>query len=232
MSLNVEISDGVAQIRLNDGKANALSHEIIAGLNEALDRAEREAASVLFVGRPGRFCAGFDLQTMGLGGEAAVGLVRAGGEFFCRLLMHPQPVVAACTGHAIAAGAIWLMACDVRIGMEGKFKIGLSEVQIGLPLPEYASEIARMRLSRRHFLAATTLARMYRPQEAVDAGYLDQVVTAESVEATAWHRAKELSAIAQPAFSSSKQGIQASLVRSLRDGLDADMARFEAGLAD
>src|SRR5690606_29356616 len=110
-SIQYQLEDGVAVITLDDGKANAIGHDLIASLNEALSRAEAEASSVLLVGRPGRFSAGYNLSEMMAGADSARRLVRSGGELLLRVFSSPLPVVAACSGHALAAGAILLLAC-------------------------------------------------------------------------------------------------------------------------
>ena len=46
-------------------------------------------------------------------------LVNAGGDMLLRLYRHPQPTVIAVTGHALAAGALLVLACDSRIGTPG-----------------------------------------------------------------------------------------------------------------
>ena len=65
-----------------------------------------------------------------------------------RIYGHPQPVVLGVTGHALAAGALLALSCDVRIGGDGPAKIGLNETAIGMGLPHYAVELAQARLSR------------------------------------------------------------------------------------
>ena len=125
--LTTEIRDDVAVIALDDGKANALSPDMIAAIHGALDVAEKEAKAAVITGRPGRFSAGFDLKVLGGGElEAAVSLVTAGGELFLRFLEFPLPIVVGCTGHAIAAGAIALMTADYRVGARGDFKIAMN----------------------------------------------------------------------------------------------------------
>ncbi|MEQ9322907.1 MAG: enoyl-CoA hydratase-related protein, partial [Polyangiaceae bacterium] len=71
--------DGVAVITMDDGKANALSHEMLDALDDALGRAEKEAKAVVIAGREGKFCAGFDLKTMMAGPESDAGLLTKGG---------------------------------------------------------------------------------------------------------------------------------------------------------
>jgi len=218
------LDDRVAVISLDDGKANALSHEVIDALRECLDRAEQEAGAVLLVGRERRLSGGFDLGVMTSGPEGARQLVTAGAELMLRLYTFPRPVIVACTGHALAAGAILLLAADFRIGAEGDFKIGLNEVAIQLTLPIFAMELARARLSKRHFTMAATQARIYDPATATDAGYLDATATPERLFDTALEHARRLAALPDPAFRNTKQHERRAVVRLIRDTLEADMA--------
>jgi len=225
-----ELVDKVARITLDDGKANGLSHATIGTLHEMLDRAERDARAVLIAGRPGRFCGGFDLAVMrGSDVEAVRGLVTAGAELFLRLFEYPLPVVVACTGHAVAAGAICLIVADARIGVKGDFKIGLSEVAIGMALPLFAFELARQRLSKRHFMRATTQAELYTPDDAVDAGFLDRAAPADELMEQALAEAKRLAELPQPAFRVTKASVQSRAVAYLRETLEDDMARLAGG---
>jgi enoyl-CoA hydratase len=93
-----ELRGSIAVVTLDDGKANALSPDVIAQIHASLDRAEKEAKALLLVGRPGRFSAGFDLSVMRQGGDVVASLVRAGAELALRLYEFPMPVVMACTG--------------------------------------------------------------------------------------------------------------------------------------
>ena len=221
-----ELVDKVAVVTLDDGKANALSREVIDGLNQFLDRAEREAAAVLLVGRDRRLSGGFDLNTMTSDPEAARKLVTAGAELMLRLYGFPRPVVVACTGHALAAGAVLLLATDLRIGVSGDFKIGLNEVSIQMTLPIFATELARARLSKRHFTSATTLARIYDPEGAKDAGFLDATATPESLYNTALDQARRLAVLPDPAFRNTKDNERGAIIRFVRETLAADMAKL------
>jgi len=211
-----EQRDGIAVLHMDDGKANALSHSAIAELGAALDRAEQEADALVWIGRPGRFSAGFDLSVMRSGGEAVGALVVAGAELFAQMLAHPKPIVAACSGHALAAGALALLASDRRIGTRGDFKIGLNEVAIGMTLPHFGVEMAQARLSKRHFARAVAQAEIYSPEAAVDAGYLDLSVAAEDLLETAVGEATRLSTLSGPAFAATKQRVFGDLAERVR----------------
>ena len=217
----------VAVIRIDDGKANALSHVAIDAFNAALDSAEGDAGAVVIVGRPGRFCAGFDLSVINAGPTETQALVRRGGELALRLYMFPRPVVVACTGHALAAGAIILMAADHRVGAQGAFKIGLNEVSIGLPLPIFLTELAQQRLSRRHLTAATMLAHIFDPDTALDAGFLDEVVAPDGVEATAIARARSFASTLNPrAFAASREPLRGPAAERIASTMTSDIAKF------
>src|SRR5688572_5146690 len=179
------IEDGVMVVRLDDGKVNVVSHAVVEQVHAALDAAEADAQAVAIVGREGKLSAGFDLTEMTAGVEEARALVRAGGELLMRIFVHPQPVTLAVTGHALAAGALLVLACDTRIGADGPFKIGLNETAIGMGLPEYAVELAQARLVPSHLTRAALQAEIFDPHGAVTAGYLDRVVPADRCAAEA-----------------------------------------------
>lgn len=173
-AVTVNMVGPVAVVSIDDGKVNALTPDLLDSLSGALDAAEANAGAVVLAGRPGVFCAGLDLNVMRGGGPAAKDLLRKAGEIFLRLAEFPRPIVAACTGHALAGGAVMLLCCDIRICAPGTYKIGLNEVAIGLPLPPIVVALARARLSPRHFTRACNTARVYSPTEAVEVGFLDE----------------------------------------------------------
>lgn len=222
-SVHSEIREGIAIARLDDGKANVISPGSIAGLEAHLDRAEKEAGAVLIAGRAGMLSAGFDLAIMRSGPEDVYRLVSSGAQLFLRMLELRKPVVVAATGHAIAAGAILLLAADARIGAEGNFKIGLNEVGAGMTLPAFAIALARRRLSKRHFVRATTQAELYAPAAAVDAGFLDRVTSPDDLFDTAFAEARRLAALPQPSFGATKSKVHGAFAAKLRDTLAGDL---------
>ena len=64
MQITSELTGDVALITMDDGKKNAITPQAIADLNTAFDGAESDAKAVVLAGRPGSFCAGFDLSIM------------------------------------------------------------------------------------------------------------------------------------------------------------------------
>ncbi|MCA9695876.1 MAG: crotonase/enoyl-CoA hydratase family protein [Myxococcales bacterium] len=227
-ALQFEIRDSIALMRLDDGKANALSFSLIEAAIDCLPRALAEAKALVVLGRPGRFSAGFDLKVMMAGPAAAGKLLAAGAELFMRLYEHPQPVVAGVTGHAIAGGVLLSACCDLRIGARGDFKIGLNEVSVGIPVPILAHALASDRLDPRRVTESVLFAKLYDPEGAVAAGWLDRVADADAVEAEAIAAATELAKLPKDPYAKTK----ASLRRQTIDHVRATLASNIAGMTN
>src|SRR5262249_47566855 len=138
------------------------------------------------------------------------------------ILGFPYPVVAACAGHAIAQGAFVLLATDVRIGPEGDFKFGLNEVAIGLTIPHYGVETARLRLAPAWFSHATLTGTLYGPQDALRAGFLDAVCPHAEVLTRAREEAQRLTKLDMPAHAGTKQRVRGPALATLRAGIEEE----------
>ncbi len=220
--VSYELRDGVATITLDDGKVNALSLAMLAGIGSALDRAEQDDAVVLLTGRPGVLSAGFDLGVLRAGGQDAIVMLRAGFELARRMLGHTRPVVVGCTGHAIAMGAFLLLSGDYRIGADGPYKITANEVAIGLTLPRAATEICRQRLTPAHFNRATVLAEVYGPADAVQAGFLDRVVGPADLAASAWQAAAQARTLDMAAHAATKLRVREGALAAIGAAIAQD----------
>ncbi len=214
-----------ALVAMDDGKANALSMPMLDELDLALTRAEAEATAVVLTGRPERFCAGFDLRVMMSSPDAAIALLRRGAEILLRLFALPLPLVVAATGHALAGGALVVLTGDVRIGVDGPYKLGLNEVAIGLPVPLLAMELARARLTPTELTRATLGAHIYTPAGGVAAGYLDRVTSADALAAEALAEAARLGALPRHAYAATKQRLRGATIELIRAGFEADVSR-------
>lgn len=222
------VADGsVLLIQMDDGKANALSTSMMAEISSALAAAEADdrVGAVVLAGREGRFSGGFDLGVMQSGDfTAIVNLVADGGDLVKTIYGCGVPVVAACTGHALAAGALMLLGSDVRVGVDGPFKIGLNEVAIGLTLPDWAHTIAVERLGTRHIQRAIANARITDPSEAVEVGFLDRVVPADQLIDAAIEEASALTALDIGAYGRTMRGFRKPTIDQMEAQIAADRA--------
>lgn len=220
--LTYTLDDGVATLAMDDGKVNAMSIPMLETLHAAFDRAEQDGAVVLLTGREGIFSAGFDLKVFPQGREPTVKMLRLGATLAARILSFPFPVVTACNGHAYPAGAFLMISADRRIGTQGSFRIGMNEVAIGLTLPAFAVELARHRLAPAYFHRTVT-GDMYGPEEAVTAGFLDELVPGEQLAERSRRVAEQLRDIDFEAHRGTKQKVRAECLAALRSAIQTEL---------
>lgn len=220
--ISYQLEDGIATLTLSNGKVNAISPDVIAAFNAALDRAEQDRAIVILTGQPGILSGGYDLKVMTSGPQNAVNLVAAGSTLARRMLAHPYPIIVACPGHAVAKGAFLLLSADYRIGVEGPFNIGLNEVQIGMTMHHVGIELARDRLRKSAFHRSVINGEMFDPQGALDAGFLDKVVPAEALLLTALAAAQQLKKINMTAHRNTKLKVRKALLETLDQAIELD----------
>jgi enoyl-CoA hydratase len=229
--LTYTLEGTTAVLQMDDGKANALSDAMIAGIVASLARAEKEASAVVLAGRADRFCAGFDLKVMMSGPENAKALLRRGSDLLMKLYGVSLPLVIACTGHALAGGALVLLTGDVRVGASGAYRIGLNEVSIGMPVPVLAMELARDRLLATELGRATLQGTIYDPEGAARVGYLDTVAPAGEVLARAKEEATRLTALSRTAYTATKTRLRGKTIQHILATLEDDMATLLSAAA-
>jgi enoyl-CoA hydratase len=216
------LEDGIATLTLNNGKVNAFSHELITEFNRRLDQAQADGAIVIVTGQPGILSGGYDLKVMMAGPQAAIDLVSAGSALARRMLAHPQPIIVACPGHAVAKGAFVLLSADYRIGVEGPFTIGLTEVKSGMTMHHVGITIAQDRLTKPAFQRAVINAEMFTPQGAVAAGFLDLVVAPEQLLTAAREVAQQMKKLNMTAYKNTKLKVRKTLLETLDAAIAQD----------
>jgi enoyl-CoA hydratase len=220
--VSYRFDDGVAVLTLCNGKANAISPDVIASLNRALDCAEQDAAIVVITGQAGMLSGGYDLKVMTSSPQNAIALVTQGSTLARRMLSHPCPVIVACSGHAVAKGAFLLLCADYRVGVDGPFTIGLNEVRIGMTMHHVGIALARDRLEKSAFQRSVINAEMFNPQSARDAGFLDEVVAAEDLMSAANGMAQQLKKINLKAHGKTKLKVRKVLLEALDQAILLD----------
>lgn len=211
-------ADGIIVAVIDDGKVNALSGPVIDGIRSAVALAVEQGRPLVITGRDGCFSAGFDLAVMGGDDRhGASALFADGARLYREIIEAPVPVVASCTGHALAGGALLLLSADHRIGRSGPYRVGLNEVSIGMALPNFAVAMATHRLERRFLTSATMFAEVGPPDRAVAMGFLDE--TDDDPLHVACRLAASLARLPHGAFAATK--------RRIRRGLQHDLAALD-----
>jgi len=228
MTVNYERNDSIATITLDDGKVNVLGPAMQAAINEALDRAEKDSAKAVVLAGNGRvFSGGFDLAVFQSGdAKAALQMLAGGFELSVRCLTFPKPVIMAATGPAIAMGSFLLLSGDHRIG-QPKSRCQAIEVAIGMTIPISAIEIMRARLTPAAFQRGVSMAATFAGDEAIAAGWLDEIVEADQVLARAQQVATEAATTLHAgAHLASKLKARESALKAIQAGIDGLATEF------
>ena len=168
----------------------------------------------------------------GLDVPALLALDRAGirgfwEEFFGvmrAIALSPIPIASAITGHSPAGGAVLAVFSDYRVMAEGDFRIGLNEVQVGLPVPAViAGAFARLVGPRRAEQLLVSGA-LIGPAEALAAGLVDRVVELDRVVPAALEWARMLAALPPEACATTR--------RTARTVADGSFQRVDSALFD
>tara|TARA_B100000427_G_scaffold21391_1_gene16223 strand:+ start:166 stop:846 length:681 start_codon:yes stop_codon:yes gene_type:complete len=220
MTVTLKTEGDVSIIQMDDGKVNVFSPDMIQNFNDILDQVPTDKGAMLIAGREGMFSAGFDLKVMMSSPENAAAMVKSGFELLMRVFTFPRPVVAACSGHAIALGAFLLCSCDHRIGCKGDFKIGANELRNNMIVPTPILELAKFRLIKSHKQRALLNAEMYSIEDAVAPGYLDEVADQDKLFDLAMAKAKDLATLAHPQYLQTKKLDQEEVAAKIYSGIE------------
>ncbi len=215
----------VREIRLNRPPVNALSTELIAALREAIEKAPGEGVRALVVsGAPGMFSAGLDLPFL-------LGLDRAGVEglwselyaLMKALAASPVPICAALTGHAPAGGTVIALFCDRRVAARGDFKLGISEVQVGIPVPPVILKALQRQVGARIAERLAVGGMILSPHDALALGLVDELATPDAVVESALAWCRNLVALPQDAMSKTRRRARADLITLFEEGREQEV---------
>jgi enoyl-CoA hydratase len=218
--------DGVTVLRMAHGKVNAFDLEFLAAIRDAFVSLDDEPyAGVVLTGTGSAFSAGVDLRRLVAGGADYVReFLPLLDQAFEAVFDVARPVVAAVNGHALAGGFVLMSACDERLLTDGRAKIGLPEVRVGVPFPAVPLEIVRFATPAlaQHFV---TTGRSYTTAEIVGMGFAAELVASDDLLTVAVARARDLAdSIPVATFALTKRQLRAEAHERIRLGRETTEA--------
>jgi len=219
--------DGIAQITMDDGKANSMNWIFFEEMGKSLDQAENDEAKVLVItGRPGFFSGGLDLKLLPTLSASEMGdFATTFARTMLRVFSFPVPTIAVSTGHAVAGGAMLTFACDRRFAINGPYRIQMNETLIGINLPHWMFLIASSAIPSRWRNQALLHARAYNPNEALERGILDAVAKdADNLAAQVRSATEELLSLNLPAYATSKKNLRQAEIEHVLDLLKKELS--------
>jgi enoyl-CoA hydratase len=210
------MTDDIRLIRLECGKANAIDDRLIETLQGELDRALDDGARAIVVtGYDKYFSAGLNMTGLPNSRRAMLRFVKRFDDALLQLLRFPLPLIAAVNGHAVAGGCVLLSTFDLRIGAEGDYRIGVTEMELGVAFPAAALGAVRNAVHPSWTTDVILGARLMSPREAVQSGLLHEVTPPDLLLSRALARAEWLGSKPQPAFQMTKRALHEDRIRDI-----------------
>jgi len=220
--IDVTFDGGIATITMSHGKANALDIEFCQAMTALFGelRSKADITAVVLTGqnngKAGMFSAGVDLKRLSAGGaDYVTEFLPTLHALYDAVFFFPKPVIAAINGHAIAGGAVLAACADRRVMASEAGKIGITELQVGVPLPALAFEIVRFAVPSRYLAEFALGAGTYATADALQKGWVDEVVDGWELMPRAMRLAKLHASMSPEAFAQTKAQIRQPVTDAL-----------------
>lgn len=227
--VHLDIHEGVATVRLERGKVNALNEQVVDELSTCLRGLESDPAvrGVLLTGTGKFFSFGFDIpELFNAPKEEFASYLRKFTTLYRELFVHPRPVVAALNGHAVAGGCMLATACDVRVMVKENARIGLNEISFGSSLFAGSLELLRFWLGDRRAQEVAYGGALYAAEQALGLGLIDAAVPEEALLGEARGRLEQLAGRSPDAFRTIKRLLRRPVEEEMQRTEDASIREF------
>jgi len=220
----------IRELRMNLPPVNALTGELIVALRQAIETAPRQGIRALVLsGTPGRFSGGLDVPLLLTLDRPAIAAVwRELYALLKALATSPIPIAAAITGHAPAGGTVLALFCDCRVMAAGDFKLGLNEVQVGLPLPPVILAALRRLVGPRQAERLAVSGALISPQQALESGVIDEIAPADRVIERALEWCNGRLALPAEAMAVTRREARADLVAVFAPDIEPELQKVTA----
>src|SRR6266404_558717 len=224
--MRIERQGPVALLRMENGKANAISAALLERLDGLIEELGDARAAVI-TGQGTAFCAGLDLPALVYLDRATMrGFIRRFEQVILRIFELPIPLIAAVNSHAVAGGCVLALQADVRIGADREARFGLNETQLGIGLPAPVVEILRWQVPGSSLAPLALEGRLVSPREALQLGLLHEVVPEADLLSRALERATTLAALPPAGLRMVKESLRKPAAVAARANESAESERW------
>jgi enoyl-CoA hydratase len=223
------MTDDVAVLRLEGGKANAMTPDLLETLARMIDGFARGPATAAVLTGYERFFSGglalthiidFDRTEMR-------GFIDQFSRTMTRVFACEKPIVAAINGHAIAGGCVLALMCDWRICADDPaLRIGLNETQLGIGLPAIVIEALRAAVPPAALIPIAMEGTLFAPGDAAALGLVHERVPGNELLAHATAKARTLAALPPAGVAQVKHALRAPSLERIAHATEADAARW------
>jgi enoyl-CoA hydratase len=209
--------DDVALLKIEGGKANAMTPEVLDLIEGLVDGFENGTArAAVLCGYDRYFSAGLPLPMLiDLERPAMKRFIERFSDVMLRVFRCGKPIVAALNGHAIAGGCVLALQCDYRIMQDGDAKIGLNETQLGIGLPSTVLEPLKLAVPAASLVSIAYEGQLFSPAEALALGLVHEIAAPADLESRAVAKARALAAVPTSAVMQVKVGLRRAAMEAI-----------------
>lgn len=223
LSVDFTSADGVGVITFNRPPANAYTLAFHQQFNAAIEAADADSQTRVVIIRsavPRFFCAGADIKEFSTNSTSDNKMMVASArQALEKIEASGKPFIACLEGHTLGGGLEIAMACDIRFGATGDYKLGLPEARLGLLPGNGGSQRLPRLVGPSHALALLSSGLGIEPEEAMRIGLINRLYPAEKLVSEALAFAQAIAESAPLAVAACKRAVQKGEGLSLPDAL-------------
>ncbi len=218
-TFQLSINDKLAVITLDRGRSNPINHQMVKELSACIKTLENDddIGGLILTGKEGFFTSGVDLiEAYDYNKEQ----IRAFWTDFLALqallAAFKKPLVAAISGHSPAGGCVMAICCDYRVMVEGEYIIGLNEIPVGIVVPDLVFSLYAFWLGERKAYQSLLEGKLFKVNEALQIGLIDEVCAAENLLSTAEKKIRAYMKLNPVTWSQSKLNLRNEIITKIK----------------
>ncbi|MFT4968807.1 MAG: 3,2-trans-enoyl-CoA isomerase [Chitinophagales bacterium] len=187
-TIQVTKENNYAIVQLDRGSANPINIEMLQELNTCFQGLAKDDSidGAVLTGKERFFSAGLDvIELYAYDNDQVAELFESLFNAIKTMISFPKPLVASITGHSPAGGCVLALCCDYRIMADGKYRIGLNEVPVGIVMPKFIYHLYESVIGSKLAMQFILEGKLLAINEALDTGLVDVSVPEDQVLATA-----------------------------------------------
>lgn len=217
--LNITHQGAVAVLKMQRGKANPLNKQMFTELSQALTQLENDSntRAVVLTGNGEFFSAGLDvIELYDYNSEELTDFFHQFHKFVIQLVSFPKVMIASVTGHSPAGGCVLALGADYRVMAQGKYRIGLNEVPVGIVVPPTIFNLYSFWIGNQRAYQYLLVGKMVTADEGVAIGLIDKAVPLEEVETEALAIANQVLRANDVILTNTKINLRKGLISSMQ----------------
>ena len=223
--IKTDTNGDIGVISIDRPPVNAINPELVSHLTDAFHsfKSNDDINGVVLQGRDGIFSAGLDITHLfPKDREYIENFWKDFSSLLLSMFSYEKPLYSSIGVHCPAGGTVMVIMTDYRIMAEGRYVIGLNEVDVGLTVPYGLSSVFQYVTGTRNAEDLLLKARLISPDEALRKGLVDELCESATLLDTTLERIAVASNLYSPQQVKTKQILREHALKTMKENFDND----------